>query len=93
MGALLFLGSSVHVAATGWFFTLPELRAHAAAHRGRYVVAPVALILGTAFAAALVPYKQLQWALLAFLAWQFFHFQKQNLGMAALAGLLSAPGP
>ncbi|SFO13579.1 MULTISPECIES: hypothetical protein [Actinomadura] len=92
LGALLFLGSSVHVAATGWFFTLPEIRAHAAAHRGRYVVAPVALILGTAFAAALVPYKQLQWALLAFLAWQFFHFQKQNLGMAALAGVAQRAG-
>jgi hypothetical protein len=92
LGALLFLGSSVHVASTGWFFTLPEIREHAAAHRGRYVVAPVALILGTALAAALVPYEQLQWALLAFLGWQFFHFQKQNLGMAALAGVAQRAG-
>ncbi|MEU8796282.1 hypothetical protein [Spirillospora sp. NPDC048819] len=92
LGTLLFLGSSVHVASTGWFFTLPEIRAHAAAHRGRYVIAPVALVLGTALAATIVPYAQVQWALLAYLAWQFFHFQKQNLGMAALAGVAQRAG-
>ncbi|RAY10677.1 hypothetical protein DPM19_34030 [Actinomadura craniellae] len=92
LAALLFLGSSVHVASTGWFYTLPEIRAHALAHRGRYVVAPLALIAGTALAAVLVPYEQLQWALLAYFAWQFFHFQKQNLGMAALAGVSQRAG-
>lgn len=94
LGTLLFLGSSVHVAATGWFFTLPEIRAHAAMHRGRYVFAPAALVLGTASAAVIVPYEQSRWALLAYLAWQFFHFQKQNLGMAGaggIAGLLVHP--
>lgn len=92
LGALLFLGSSVHVAATGWFFTLPEIRAHARAHRARYVVAPIALVTGTAAVAALVPYVHLQWALLAYFAWQFFHFQKQNLGMAALASVSQGAG-
>jgi hypothetical protein len=92
LAALLFLGSSVHVASTAWFYTLPEIRAHALAHRGRYVVAPFALIVGTAATAVLVPYEQLQWALLAYFAWQFFHFQKQNLGMAALAGVSQKAG-
>ncbi|MQY05942.1 hypothetical protein [Actinomadura macrotermitis] len=92
LGALLFLGSSVHVASTAWFYTLPEIRAHARAHPGRYVIAPAALIAGTAAAAAVVPYKHLEWALLAYFAWQFFHFQKQNLGMAALAGVSQRSG-
>jgi hypothetical protein len=84
---LLFVSSSVHVAATGWFFTLPEVRTHARAHRRRYVVAPVALVGLGAVAAAAVPPAAFNWPLLAFFAWQFFHFQKQNLGMAALAGV------
>lgn len=92
LGGLLFLGSSVHVAATGWFFTLPEVRAHARVHRGRYVLAPAGLILAAAAVAAAVPYERLQWALLGYFAWQFFHFQKQNVGMAALAGLSQGCG-
>lgn len=92
LGTLLFLGSSTHVASTAWFYTLPEIRSHALAHRGRYVIAPVALVLGTALAAVFVPYERLQWALLVYFAWQFFHFQKQNLGMAALAGVSQGAG-
>ena len=34
---LLFLGSSVHVAATGWLYSLPDVRAHATARPLRYV--------------------------------------------------------
>ncbi|GAA3238053.1 hypothetical protein [Actinocorallia longicatena] len=82
---LLFLGSSMHVAATGWFYTLPEIRSHARAHLGRYATVPLALVAGTAAVAAALPSTTFRWALYAFFAWQFFHFQKQNLGMAALA--------
>src|SRR5215472_3196373 len=82
---LLFVGSSVHVAATGWFYSIPEVRRHALANRGRYLLAPAALVAGTAVAAALVPPDLFVWAVLAFFGWQFYHFQKQNLGMVALA--------
>ncbi|ROO90837.1 hypothetical protein EDD29_8576 [Actinocorallia herbida] len=82
---LLFLGSSMHVAATGWFYTLPEIRSHARARLGRYATVPLALVAGTAAVAAALPESAFRWALYAFFAWQFFHFQKQNLGMAALA--------
>jgi hypothetical protein len=81
---LLFVGSSSHVASTGWLFTLREVRAYAAKRPLRYVVAPAVLILLGALLAALLTPSQLDWLLLAFFAWQFFHFQKQNLGMAAL---------
>jgi len=82
---LLFLGSSVHVASTGWLARFPEVRAHAARHLTRYVGVPVGLIVGGAVAAALCPTSKLAWVILPYFAWQFFHFQKQNLGMAALA--------
>ena len=86
---LLFVGSSVHVAATGWSYTVPEVRAHMAGHRRRYVWAPVALVAGLAAAAPLLSTGALTTLLLAFFAWQFFHFQKQNLGVAALAARAS----
>jgi hypothetical protein len=41
-------------------------------------------VTGAVIAAALSP-AAMAWLLLAYFAWQFFHFQKQNLGMAALA--------
>lgn len=82
---MLFVGSSVHVASTGWLFTLSDVRAHAARRRLRYRVVPIALILASAVVAAALPPEDLDWLLLPFFAWQFFHFQKQNLGLAALA--------
>jgi hypothetical protein len=85
LGWLLFLGSSVHVASTGWLYTLPEVRRHARAHRTRYVWAPAGLIVGAALAAAVIRPSTFAWLLLPYYAWQFFHFHKQNLGMASLA--------
>ena len=38
---LLFTGSSVHVASTGWLFTMPAVRAYAREHVVRCVWAPV----------------------------------------------------
>jgi hypothetical protein len=82
---LLFTGSSVHVASTGWFYTQPQVLAHMRQHPARYLWAPLALVAGAGALASLIAPAALQWALLAYFAWQFFHYQKQNLGMAALA--------
>ena len=75
----------MHVASTGWLYTLPEVRGHARQHRARLVLLPAALILATAVLAAALSPATMAWFLLPYYAWQFFHFQKQNLGMAALA--------
>jgi hypothetical protein len=83
----------VHVAATAWLYTVPEIRAHVRAHPRRYVTVPLALVLGTAAVAAALTPDAFAWLLLPFFAWQFFHFQKQNLGMAALAGAGYHAGP
>jgi hypothetical protein len=82
---LLFLGSSVHVAATGWLYTLPDVRAHVTARPLRYVWIPAGLVVTGAVTAAALSPAAMAWLLLAYFAWQFFHFQKQNLGLAALA--------
>ena len=82
---LLFLGSSVHVAATGWLYTLPDVRAYAVARPLRYLWMPAGLVVAGATSAALLSPAAMAWLLLAYFGWQFFHFQKQNLGMAALA--------
>lgn len=82
---LLFLGSSVHIAATAWLYTLPEVRAYASEQPLRYAWIPLGLVLAGAATAALLSPAVMAWLLLAYFAWQFFHFQKQNLGMAALA--------
>ncbi len=82
---LLFLGSSVHVASTGWLLTLPEVRAHTARRALRYRWVPIGLVLGAAAGAAALSPSTLTWFLLPYFGWQFFHFQKQNLGVAALA--------
>jgi hypothetical protein len=91
---LLFLGSSVHVAATAYLFTLPEVRDHAMTHPGRYVRAPAGLIVAAALVAVLVTPAHYGWVLLPYFCWQFSHFQKQNIGMVALtAGAFGVHGP
>jgi hypothetical protein len=82
---LLFAGSSVHVASTGWFYTVPEVRAHMRQRPARYLWWPLALISGAGAIALLVPRTALYWLLLPYFGWQFLHYQKQNLGLAALA--------
>ena len=82
---LLFTGSSVHVAATGWLFTVPAVRDYARAHALRCLWVPAALIVAGAVAAATFSPAAFQWLLLPYFCWQFFHYQKQNVGMAALA--------
>jgi hypothetical protein len=82
---LLFAGSSVHVASTGWFYTVAEVRAYMRQRPARYVWWPLALISGAGAIACLLPRPALYWLLLPYFGWQFFHYQKQNLGIAALA--------
>ena len=82
---VLFAGSSVHVASTGWLYTVRDVRSYAAARPVRYLWLPVALIAAGVVLAAALPAAVVSWLLLPFFAWQFFHFAKQNLGMAALA--------
>jgi len=82
---LLFTTSSVHVAATGGVFLTPAGRSYARQHQTRCLWVPAGLIAGSAAAAALIAPARFQWLLLPYFGWQFYHYQKQNLGVAALA--------
>jgi drug/metabolite transporter superfamily protein YnfA len=82
---VLFAGSSAHVASTGWLYTLRDVRSYAVSHPWRFIRVPVLLMFAGAAAAATLTAAAMTWLLLPFFAWQFFHFAKQNLGMAALA--------
>jgi hypothetical protein len=82
---LLFLGSSVHVAATLGLLTFAEVRAHTRRHLGRYLVAPPVLLSGAVTASLLLPPRSMSLTLLGFFCWQLWHYQKQNLGLASLA--------
>jgi hypothetical protein len=86
---LLFVGSSVHVATTGYLFSEADIRAHMAKHRARYVWIPVLVIVFAAALVSIASVRDLKWFLLPYFAWQFFHFHKQNLGMVALASTSS----
>jgi hypothetical protein len=90
---VLFVASSGHVASTAWACGLPDVRAHMAGHRWRYLWMPVILVLAGAAIAVALPPREAAWLLLPYFGWQFFHFQKQNLGLAALAASSSGvPG-
>jgi hypothetical protein len=82
---VLFVGSSAHVASTGWLYTLGDVRSYAASRPLRLRWVPAACLVSGALAAALVRPSSFAWLLLPFFGWQFFHFAKQNLGLAALA--------
>ena len=82
---LLFTGSSVHVASTGWLFSLPAVRAYARNHLVRCLWVPCGLVVVTAAAAGATSPAAFAWLLLPYFGWQLFHYQKQNIGMAALA--------
>jgi hypothetical protein len=81
---LLFVGASVHVAATAWLFTHARVRRHAWSSRGRYVWAPVGLIVLGIVLSVMASPLLMTWTVLILLAWQLHHFQKQNLGQLAL---------
>src|SRR5260221_6534034 len=90
---LLFTGSSVHVASTAWLFTVPAVRAYAGQHPVRCLWVPLSLIVIAGAAAAATSPASFQWLLLPYFGWQFYHYQKQNIGMASLAASAQRVGP
>jgi hypothetical protein len=90
---VLFIGSSAHVASTGWLYSLRDVRTYAASRPLRYYWAPLMLVAASAAVAMVLPAADVAWLLLPFFGWQFFHFTKQNLGVAALAAASSAVPP
>jgi hypothetical protein len=90
---LIFLGGTGHVALTAFFYTDRELYALFKSHKARYVVVPILLILGTAIAYATLGAFASAHVLLAYFAWQTYHYMRQNYGIVAFVGLSTGSGP
>jgi len=85
LGGLIVFGYTGHVASTAWLARFPELRTMTRHRPIRLLVIPASLIVGVCVAAYLVSSSGRPWLLLGFFVWQFDHFQKQNLGLAAMS--------
>ena len=88
----LFVGSSTHVAATAWLGTVGSARQCARRHPLRFIVAPACCVAAGALLGAVTGQLALSVVLAGFFSWQFFHFAKQNLGIAALASASHGAG-
>lgn len=81
---LLFVGTAVHVAATGCLFLVPEVRHIARRDRWNFYGCPFGLVVTASLVSVLISPSSMAKVLLAVFAWQFWHYQRQNLGMVAL---------
>jgi hypothetical protein len=90
---LIFLGGSGHVALTAFFYSDRELQELFRAHRLRYLVVPVLLVLGTGALYATLPPRGAAHVLLAYFAWQTYHYMRQNYGILAFVGYADGSGP
>ena len=86
LGALVVVAYAGHLAVTGWLWTTPDVRAMARSRPGRLAALPATLVAASAALAVVVPGRTLERLLLLFFAWQFAHFQRQNLGLVELVG-------
>jgi hypothetical protein len=93
IGVLVVVAYAGHVAATGWLWSVPEVRRTVRTHRIRLVGVPVALVAAAAVLAVVVPGQLLGYALLGFFGWQFSHFRRQNLGLVQLIAAKWAAEP
>ena len=88
-----FLGTNVHVATTGWFYTDPAMRTHFRAHPARYIIGPLLLVSTTSVAFVMLDLTSLTYFLVAYTSWLLWHYQKQNVGLLSFiaAGTHSPP--
>ena len=79
--AINFIGASFHVAATGWFYTDRTMLGFFASRPLRYFVVPCLLVLGSAAVMQFVEPAITDYLIAVFVAWQLWHYQKQNVGL------------
>ena len=82
----LFLGTA-HVPATLFFYTDKDFSGIINNHRLRYVVVPIFLIIVTGLLFSLLNPAGQAFLLLAYWAWQAFHYGRQNIGVYSFASI------
>ncbi len=85
VGVAVVVAYTGHIACSALLGRFPEVRAQLRERPVRRLAAPATLLVMLCATAALVPVVRFTDVVLAFLAWQLWHFQKQNLGLVALA--------
>jgi hypothetical protein len=90
---LSFIGNNFHVAASSWFFTDREMRAHFREHPKRYFIVPALLIAGCTLLFQFADKPLRGWTLAGFFAWQLWHYQKQNVGVLSFIAAGTGSGP
>ena len=83
---LLFLGTA-HVPATLYFYTDKEFSSIRRSHPIRYIYVPIFLVVATGLVFAFASVTAQAFTLLAYWAWQAFHYGRQNLGLYAFASI------
>ncbi|HEY3024878.1 MAG TPA: hypothetical protein VGJ55_01870 [Pyrinomonadaceae bacterium] len=82
----LFLGTA-HVPATLFFYTDRAFSPIIRKHKFRYVYAPILLAVTTGLLFAFLSTTGQAFLLLAYWAWQAFHYGRQNIGIYAFASI------
>ena len=80
---MIFLGANGHVATTFFFYTDGPLKSYMREHRGRYLVAPLALVLVTGLLYHSLGVAYTSYILLYYFSWQTYHYMRQNYGILA----------
>jgi hypothetical protein len=93
IGILVVVAYAGHVAVTGWLWSVPDVRLTVRTQPMRLIGVPVSLVLVAAILAMVLPGHLLGCLLLGFFAWQFSHFQRQNLGLVKLIATKWAAEP
>jgi hypothetical protein len=84
LGVLVVVVYSGHLAVTGWLWTVPRVQQTVRSRPWRLVVLPALLVVLGTLTVLTTTAQVLEWLLLGFFAWQFVHFQRQNLGLVKL---------
>jgi hypothetical protein len=84
LGLVVVVAYTGHIASSALLLRFHEVRAQLRARPSRRLGAPAVLLVALAIASGAVPVVRFSDVVLAFLAWQLWHFQKQNLGLVAL---------
>jgi MFS family permease len=82
----LFLGTA-HVPLTLFFYTDREFSGIVRSHKLRYIYTPIFLTVVTGLMFAFSSYRAQGFILLAYWAWQAFHYGRQNIGIYAFASI------
>jgi len=91
-GIVGFLGANGHVASTAWFYTDPAMRTFFRSRRFRYFIIPVVLVVGSAAVFQFLTGWPIDCLLTAFVVWQLWHYQKQNIGLVSFVAAGATKG-